>query len=154
DQRSIDIQDLNSIFEAARWSPSANNLQPWSYIYAVKATEPFAGMVDCLNESNALWASKASVLVLACTATAKPDGSPHKHADYDLGQSVAHLSIQATTLGLYVHQMGGFNSDRAIEIFQIPRSYVPLSVIALGYLGGPTELPAHLLERELAPRVR
>ncbi|WP_285295559.1 nitroreductase family protein [Aureimonas altamirensis] len=154
DDRRVDQQDLNSLFEAARWSPSANNIQPWSFIVALKGTDAFKKLVGCLNETNAVWASKAAVLIVACAAKYKPDGSEHPSAMYDLGQSVAHLTFQATVLNLHIHQMGGFKNEETRRAFAIPDTYQPVTVLALGYLGGPTNLPPNLLERELAQRDR
>ena len=34
----IDEATLKTLFEAARWAPSANNNQPWRFIYARRNT--------------------------------------------------------------------------------------------------------------------
>ena len=76
------------------------------------------------------------------------------HALYDLGLAVAHLTTQATALGLAVHQMGGFDLLKARDGFDIPAGYEPVAMIAVGYQGDPATLPDDLRERELAPRTR
>ncbi len=81
-------------------------------------------------------------------------GKPNDWARYDLGQSVAHLSIQATALGLHVHQMAGFSQDQARAAFGIPEDYLPITVIAVGTVGSPDTLPEPLRTRELAERTR
>ena len=82
------------------------------------------------------------------------NGKPYKHAWYDLGLAIGNLSLQATSLGIYLHQMGGFNPEKARELLEIPEDYEAVSAIALGYLGKPEILPDHLKERENAPRNR
>jgi nitroreductase len=143
-----------SLFEAARWSPSASNIQPWSFIHAARGTEDFDRLRGCLNPPNALWAGKAALLVLAIADPAKPDGTPNLHARYDLGQAVAHLTFQAGSLGLHVHQMAGFDPVAARAALNIPRRLEIVSGIAIGYLGEAETLPAALQERERATRTR
>ena len=81
-------------------------------------------------------------------------GKPNRHAQYDTGQAVAQLALQATDQGLFLHQMAGFDADAARERFQIPPNQTPMSAIALGHAGDPNTLPEKLAERERAPRER
>lgn len=146
---------LLSLFEAARWSPSGGNVQPWSFIVTTQSDpEPHARLLSTLGERNQLWAKSAPVLVLTVAQVEREPGKPNPYARYDLGQSVAHLSIQAGALGLFVHQMAGFDARKARELFELPEAYEAVTVFALGYAGDPEQLPGEMRERELAPRVR
>lgn len=145
---------VSSLFEAARWTPSAFNLQPWAFIYASRGTDDFKRICGCLKETNALWAGNAALLVLALTNSTKPDGNPNPHAQYDLGQAVAHLTFQATGHGLHVHQMAGFDPVKARAELNIPSEYEAMTAIAVGYLGDVETLPAPLQERERGERTR
>ena len=112
-------------------------------------------MAALLTESNAIWAKDAPLLILAAASlTLARNGKPNGKALYDLGQSVAHLSIQATALGLVVHQMGGFFKDQAGPTLGIPEEFEPGVVMAIGYQGDANALPDPLRERETAPRSR
>jgi hypothetical protein len=82
------------------------------------------------------------------------DGNISPVFQYDVGQSVAHLSLEAMHQGLHVHQMGGFSPEKAAELFEIPETYQPLTVIAAGYIGDPEILPGKLKQRELEDRKR
>jgi nitroreductase len=150
----IDDATIASLFEAARWSPSANNLQPWAFIHAMRGTADFDRLRGCLNEGNASWAGNAALLVIGIARTTKADGSVNAYARYDLGQAVAHLTFQATALGLHLHQMAGFDRDRARMELGIPAECDPVSAIAIGHLGDPSNLPQQLQDRELATRMR
>ncbi|KTR07063.1 hypothetical protein NS365_05315 [Aureimonas ureilytica] len=143
-----------TLFEAARWAPSANNLQPWAFAHGARGTDAFDGLASCLTDTNAVWATQAPLLILALERPLKPDGTPHPHARYDLGQAVAHLTLQASALDLHVHQMAGFDAERVRTVAAIPPDLVPVTVIAVGYLGAPESLPPALHERERAPRSR
>lgn len=154
--RPVDPLTLRSLFEAARWAPSSMNAQPWTFLYAACDEQPeaHARLAGTLTGSNLRWAPSAPVLVLALAKTEREPGKPNGKAHYDTGQAVALLSLQATALGLAVHQMGGFDAARAREAFAIPPEYDPLVVLAVGYHGEIEMLPEDLRERELAPRSR
>jgi nitroreductase len=152
--RAVEQHSIASLFEAARWAPSANNLQPWAFIHASRGTEDFDRLLGCLKQTNALWAGEAAVLALAVVNPTKPDGSINPHARYDLGQAVAHLTFQAIALGLHVHQMAGFDPELARAQLNIPDHHEAVTTMAIGYLGEASDLPASLQEKELAARTR
>ena len=153
-QNTIDETKLSSALEAARWSPSANNSQPWRFIVARRGSALHAQVVDSLVGFNQTWARNAAVLVVAIAETATADGTPITHALYDLGQAVAHFSIQAHHDGLVVHQMSGFDPEVVREFADLDERFVPTTVFALGEVGDATTMPEVLQEREVAPRVR
>lgn len=150
----IDEAKLSSALEAARWSPSANNSQPWRFIVARRGTELHRGIHSALMGFNQAWAGNAAALIVAVAETTNEEGAPISHAVYDLGQSVAHLSVQAHHDGLVVHQMSGFDPAAISELTDLGERFTPITVIALGELGDAGELPEALQERESAPRVR
>jgi nitroreductase len=154
DSRHVENEKLLSLFEAARWSPSAGNSQPWRFIVTTRDEGCFAALASTLSGNNAAWAPNAPVLVLAVAAPGMRGDTPNRYSYYDLGQAIAHLSVQASELGLQVHQMAGFDGEKARELFELPASLEPVTVVAIGYPGNPEVLPAPLLERELAPRTR
>jgi nitroreductase len=112
-------------------------------------------LAGVLVDSNRTWAEKAPVLILAFAHNQfAKNGNPNRYALHDVGQAVANLSLQATAVGLTVHQMAGFNADAARERFAVPADWQPVSVIALGYPGDPESLGEKLREREIAERQR
>lgn len=154
--KEIDKLKITDLFEAARWSPSSRNEQPWRFIYAVQSEpEEYSKLLSILNESNRIWAQNAYLLILAI---AKLDSDYsiqlNRAAFYDLGGAVANLTVQAVSEGLLVHQIGGFNTLNAREIFSIPDNYEPVTVLAVGYKGSIEDLPENLRQRETAVRVR
>ncbi len=150
----LDEQKLSSALEAARWAPSANNVQPWRFIVARRGTAEHAAIVQTLVGFNQLWAGDAGALVVAIAEDEDADGNALRTSSYDLGQAVAHLSVQAHHDGLHVHQMGGFDRDAVRASFDLDARFEPLTAIALGPIGDASDLPEALQEREAAPRVR
>ncbi|AMB60055.1 nitroreductase family protein [Microterricola viridarii] len=145
---------LAGIFEAARWAPSASNTQPWRFIIARRGTDTFNTIAATLMGFNQMWAGSAAALVVNVCVTVDAEGNPMPWAQYDLGQAVAHLSVQAHSEGLHVHQMGGFDRAAISEAFNLEEGFVPTSIMTIGKLGDAAALPEALRERELAPRVR
>jgi nitroreductase len=155
EDRPIEREKLRSLFEAARWAPSSNNGQPWRFLVATKdrATD-YDRLFDCLVEGNQQWAHRAPAILLSVAALQFQDGSPNRHALHDTGMAAENLVIQATALGLIVHQMAGFRIDQARANCQIPEGYEPVAMMAVGYPGDPAQLSDRLRERETQPRVR
>jgi nitroreductase len=157
DERPVESHVLSSLFEAARWAPSSNNEQPWRFIVATKKghEEDWNRLFDCLVEGNRKWAVRVPVLILSIASiNFEDDGTPNRHAFHDTGLAVENLVLQATAQGLVVHQMAGFDVQKARVDLSIPSGYEPVAMIAVGYPGDPTVLPERLRERELQSRSR
>ncbi len=155
-EKPVELAKLQSIFEAARWGPSAMNEQPWSFIVARKENPPeFELLFSCLAEGNQPWAAKAPVLILVVAKNFfEANASPNRWALYDVGLATENMLLQALDLGLFAHVMAGFEGEKARTLFQIPPAYEPVSILALGYPGDYTTLSEPYQERELAPRTR
>ncbi|MES2627922.1 MAG: nitroreductase family protein [Bacteroidota bacterium] len=147
--------DLLSLFEAARWAPSAFNEQPWRFIYSRKGSEGYDKIFNALLPMNQVWAVNAPVLVLVVVKlNSSHNEHVNRHAAHDLGLAMGNFSAQATHLGLNLHQMGGFKQQEAQEAFHIPAGYEAMTITSVGYLGSEDFLSEALQQREHAPRVR
>ena len=154
--RPVEPEKIHSFFEAARWAPSSMNEQPWVYLYATKEqAEMWNGIFESLNESNQVWVKDSPLLVVSLVRkNFTRNNNYNSSAKYDLGGANAFLSLQATELGLNVHQMGGYNPQIIRQNLNIPDSYELGVIMAIGYPGEPDALPEPLKQRELAQRVR
>jgi nitroreductase len=154
--KTVAPEVLRSLFEAARWAPSSNNEQPWAYLVATKDdTENFAKLLGTLVEFNQNWAKHTPVLALSVAHLNNArDGKPNRVALHDVGSASAQLTVEANARGLFVHQMAGFDANKARETFHIPEDWQPVAAMAIGYPGDHASLPPPLRDRELAPRTR
>ena len=151
----VETEKLLQLFEAARWSASGGNSQPWAFIVVTQNDrEAFDHLVGTTMGFNTVWVQKAPVLVLTVAKPGRPGTPLGKFSHYDVGQAVAHLSIQASAMGLYVHQMGGFDAEKARTLFNLPAETEPMTLVAIGYYGNMEELPEELQARETLPRTR
>ncbi len=155
-EKEITQVELDTILEAAGWAFSAMNYQPWRYIYAFKKdSENFSKLADCLTGSNRIWAKEASVLIMSLAKKNYDDGVLNKSALHDVGAANATLMLQATSMNIYGHLMGGFDKEKAVELFNIDKAeYEPVVFIALGYLDKPEKLKEPFKTREVTPRTR
>lgn len=155
--RSVSREQLLALAEAARWAPSCHNDQPWRYVICDKASDPTAWQLafDCLLEKNQAWCKNAPVLIVTCGDTILTHtGAPNAFGAYDSGAASAYMSLQAASLGLMAHQLGGFIADRASKLFAIPERFKPLAMMAVGYQLPADKLPEAYRARELGARVR
>jgi nitroreductase len=155
-ERSIDPEKLRRIFEAARWSASCFNEQPWRFIVGVKGEGAVYDRITAtLAAGNQRWTGTAPVLVIICgKKTFSHNGKPNNWHVYDAGQAAAHLTFQAMSENVFVHQMAGFKADKVRELFDIPEDYAVITALAMGYLGDPGQLPEEMRKSESAPGSR
>lgn len=155
--KSVSHAQIVALLEAARWAPSCYGDQPWRFIVWDKNTDAQAWKqgFDCLVPGNQAWVKDASVLLLTCADTLfNHNQKPNRWAQYDTGAAAENLCLQASSMGLMAHQMGGFDADKARETFAIPVQYIPMAMVSIGYAADITTLEGEVLTRETAARSR
>jgi nitroreductase len=155
--RAVSKEDVYALFEAARWTMSSYNAQPWRYIVGVKARDPktWEKVHSVLLEGNQPWAANAPVLAVGVVEhNFEHNGKPNKAAHHDLGAASALLTLEATARGLVVHQMIGIDPDRCRDVFGITGSLEPLTALAIGYAGDASHVEGVYAERDRKPRER
>ena len=150
-EREVSEADLRSLFEAARWSMSSFNEQPWRYIVGVRGrTQATWDRVhDCLTEGNRGWTARVPVLALGLIERVySRNGKPNTAAAHDLGAASAALTYEATARGITVHQMGGILPDRIRELFDLHETVEPRTALAIGYPADPANSDPAMVERD------
>jgi nitroreductase len=151
----LDQDHLIAMLEAARWAPSANNMQPWRFAVALRGSDEFEAVFHALMPGNQTWAHRASALIVAAADSQTPRGTPNPWASYDVGLAVSLLTVQAHVMSLHVHQMGGFDKEAISQLFELPAHIAPLVVLAIGTLGEAEQLTeGPLRDREVSVRER
>ncbi|MES2886841.1 MAG: nitroreductase family protein [Pseudomonadota bacterium] len=150
---AIEAPALYSLFEAARWAPSAQNAQPWRFIYALRETPAWGTFHGLLNEGNQRWAAHAAALVLLVSKTTQrrrdaPEPVPSRSHSLDAGAAWASLAFQAEHDGWRTHAIGGFDRARARQALNIPEVFHLEVMIAIGRQANAHSLPDDLRQRE------
>ncbi len=153
--RKIDRDIIQRLFEAARWAPSSLNQQPWKFIYALQGETFYDELLACLVEKNQEWARNAPLLILSL-AQEISDYKDRKniYSWHDTGMAYANLVFQATSEGLSVHPMGGFDREKTKLVIGIPERFEPVAFAAVGYKSDLTDFLPELLSRENSERIR
>ncbi len=155
-EKSVEKDKLLSLFEAARWTASSFNEQPWKFIVARKEDSiKFNKALELLNDFNISWAKKSPIIILALAKKYfDHNGKENKHSFFDLGAAINSLSLQAISMDLYIHQIAGFDEQKAVEFFNICVDWQPAVVFTVGYIGNVYDLPENLQKSELKERTR
>ncbi len=143
------VEELMSLFEAARWAPSSYNNQPWRFIYALRGGSYWESFFNLIVPENQRWAAGAGALiVIASHKVFDLTGSPSRTHSFDTGAAWEDLALQATCMGLATHAIEGFDYYRAAQELCIPGDYQVEAMVAIGKPGNPEALPETLRERE------
>lgn len=150
---TISKDQLLGLIEAARWAPSANNAQPWRFIYLLPEAEHWQGLLQTLNENNRRWATRASafLVLISKTTHVRPGASEptllYSHS-LDAGAAWAYLALQAEATGWSTHPIGGYDRDALQALLGIPAEYRLEMLVAVGKKGSADALPEELRSRE------
>jgi|Deesub1362A_J573_1020465.scaffolds.fasta_scaffold00091_54 nitroreductase len=126
---------LTQLIEAARWAPSAGNLQPWHFYVVTNARSRRCLAQAALNQD---FVARAPVCIVVC---AEPDRSAFRYRErgrklyclQDTAAATQNILLAATAAGLGSCWVGAFDEDRVAACLGIPRAQVPVAVIPLGY---------------------
>lgn len=147
-------EDIEAVFDAARFAQSCFNEQPWRYLVA-KEEDELEVLRSVLNEKNSLWARKAPVLFLIIAHREfSYNGKPNPYSKFDAGTSWGFLSLEATRRGLVTHGMAGFEKSEAKKKLNIPDEYDIVAVVAMGKLGDKETLPLDEFKEKEHPDTR
>lgn len=155
--KAVSEKDVIALLEAARWAPSCYGDQPWRFIVWNKATDEagWQKAFECLAPGNQGWVKNAPVLFLiAADSFFNHNGSPNRWGQYDTGAAAENLCLQAASMGMMAHQMGGFDPDKARAAFGVPEQFALMAMIAVGYQADISSIEGEALDREKAPRSR
>lgn len=159
--RDVTDAQLGSILESGRWAFSWGGSLPSRFAVARRGTDLHARLSALLTDGNA-YASYASVLGVGAHLTAPESGAPFTHAQFDLGAAVAQMAVQASSLGLSLHPMAGFDHGRATAELFADEGAVASVAFAIGHPikraiandPRPAELVEKAAARDAAPRTR
>lgn len=147
-------EEVVALLEAARWAPSGNNLQPWRIAIARRGETMFETFSNALAGFNKSWAPAASALLVIAVDTVDADGKPRKLGLYDAGLAGSAITVQATAMGLAVHQMAGYKAAVVAQALGLVENVEPVIMFAIGTQVSADTLEGELRTREELPRSR
>jgi len=152
--KKITNEEMNTLLEAATSVSSSYNAQPWRFIYAHKGSEMYETLKSFMIEYNQNWSENADVLMLTLAQKISDNGEENYYALHDLGQAMSAMAIQASSMGLQIHQLGGFSQAKALAALEVPDTFICGSMSSIGYPGNVNDLDEHSKERIVNNRIR
>ncbi len=155
--KPVSREQTIALLEAARWAPSCYGDQPWRFIVWDRNDDEAAWQkaFDCLVPGNQAWVKNAPLLFLITAGNLfNHNGTENRWGQYDTGAAAENLCLQASSMGLMAHQMGGFDVAKTRAAFDIPDEYTLMAMLSVGYPADISTLSGEVLERETAPRSR
>jgi len=153
--RSVEKLKLLSILEAARWAPSSRNEQPWRYIVFTNDNPEILKRAQSVLKDINDYAKRAPILICAITKKTYTDNEkPNRLHFHDLGAANENMFLESFNQGLIMHEMGGFDVQKAREVFNVPEDYEVGIMIAIGYQDTYDVLPERIQEKAFTPRQR
>ena len=153
--RRVEKLKLLSILEAARWAPSSRNEQPWRYIVFTNDNPDILKRAQSVLKEINDYAKRAPILICAITKKTYTDNEkPNRLHFHDLGAANENMFLESFNQGLIMHEMGGFDVEKAREVFHVPEDYEVGIMIAIGYQDTFDVLPERLREKAFTPRQR
>lgn len=149
-------EHIRCIFEAARWTPSGRNNQPWFFYCIKKNTNAYEEIKSCIPERNG-WALSTPLIIMSCYNPTEPQGAPNIWAQYDLGAAVISLILQAQELGYYARQIGSFDQEKASKLSFVEKPFIPFVLVAIGKMGSEkeyAETDKSYVDKDLTPSGR
>ena len=124
---------VETILEAARWSPSGSNAQEWRFI--VVADERLLRAMKMFSPG---WLGEAPMAIVVCA-----DKERARRVAGELGRSKMYLvdvGIVVQTIVLLAHAMGlgtniimSFSQEAIAELLRVPEAWEVVVIIAVGY---------------------
>lgn len=143
-------EKLMSLFEAAKWAPSAFNNQHWRFLFARRNTKDWDLFFNLMVDFNKMWTKNAAALVLVVSKkTFDHNNKPSPTHSFDTGAAWQNLALQGSMMGLVIHAMSGFDYEKAREVLEIPDDYNIEAMVAIGKPGKKEDLPDGIKEKEI-----
>jgi nitroreductase len=148
-------EEISSLFEAARYAPSAYNGQPWRFIYATPNDPSWQDFFHLLVQFNQSWCKNASMLVIICSRKDhEHNNKPSRTHSFDTGAAWMAMALEGSRRGLVVHGLEGFSYEKAYTVARVPSDFQIEAMVAVGKRAAKEALAAPLQEKETPSKRR
>jgi len=138
--RDVERDKIDKILEAAKWAPSAGNLQARDFILVKDSKTKDKIATAALNQD---FISEAPIVLVVC-ANKKRSGDRYGrrgeslYCIQDATASIQNMLLMAHSMGLGSCWVGAFDEEKIRGILGIPPEVRPIAIIPVGY---PDETP-------------
>ena len=134
DPEPVSIEEIRTLLEAARWAPSAGNLQPWEII-VINSDKDRNTLVDALRMKEFM--RSAPLILVFCADLNRSserygDRGTYLYAIQDTAAAIQNVLLTATALGLGSGWVGAFDEEVIAGLFRLPANVRPMALIMIG----------------------
>ena len=130
EDKPIEQDKLDSIFESARLAPSAMNTQDWRFV-VVTDKEIRRQVAEQTNRPEVF--QRAGAIIAACSNSDHVMRCGQAIGPIDVAIALEHIALQATESGLATCWIGSFDTDKVRELLDIPADVAIIELMAIGY---------------------
>ena len=131
----VSEDEVNQLLDAARWAPSAGNIQPWKFV-VVRDTQLKRGLVEAALDQTFI--QEAPVVFVVC---ANPTRSSRRYGSrgislyclQDTAAAIQNMHLAAYALGLATCWVGAFQEEKARRVLNLPDDLRPVAIIPVGH---------------------
>jgi nitroreductase len=146
--------DTEYLLEAARWAPSAGNMQPWRFVVV---TNPGTRARLAAAAFGQEFVAQAPLAIVVC---ALPEESARRYGDrgrslyclQDTAAAVQNILLAAAERGLGTCWVGAFDERAAAAALATPRDWRPVAIVPVGHPLAPPGRRSRRPERETVVR--
>jgi nitroreductase len=138
-ERPIEQEKLDILFEAARLAPSAKNAQDWRFV-VVTDKDTKHHVAEATNRPQVF--EKAGVIIAACSNSDDVMRCGQAIGPIDIAIALEHIALQATELGLATCWIGSFYTEKVRTILGIPDDIAIIELMTVGYPADSSRQPS------------
>lgn len=135
---------VGRLIDAARWAPSAGNVQPWQFYVVYNDRKKQELAAAALNQR---FVSEAPVVIVVCT---EPEISAARYRErgrnlyviQDTAAAVQNILLAAEGYGLGTCWVGAFEETLVIDALEMDKGIIPVAIIPVGYAAEESRPPA------------
>ncbi len=126
---------VDKVIDAARWSPSAGNGQPWEFV-VVRDTALKSNIVEAAYQQK--WMSQAPIFIVVCinmkiSRSMYGERGEHLYGIQSVAAATENMLLAAESLGLGTCWVGSFSEDHVAVLLHLPDWIRPCAIITLGW---------------------
>jgi nitroreductase len=138
---AVSEEDVQRLIEAARWAPSAGNLQPWEFIIVRENETKRKLSIAALDQT---FIEDAPVVIIVCADQARSawryrDRGTYLYSLQDTAAATQNILLAVHAMKLGACWIGAFHEEEVKRALGTPRNLKPIAIVPVGH---PAERPA------------
>lgn len=137
-REDVSEEEVEKLIDAARWAPSAGNIQPWEFIVVRKPEIKRRLSIAALHQA---FIEEAPVVIVVCANQLRSGRGygargVNLYCLQDTAAATQNMLLAACALGLATCWVGAFREEEAKKVLNPPEGVRPVAIIPVGHPAG------------------